>query len=210
VRPARRRKEALDLEVLRAGDVALARVAGIAAAAAELVVGADVEDRQLRVVEPLAQLLPGRHGLESRLERGLGLLQLHGALLELTRPGGDPAGEHGDLRMAGDERGLLRGGGADAVAAVVKHEPLVAGDPVAAEPPLHLDRELLDGLTRRQGRRRAEHERNRPRQVTALVRVRPAHVAEQEIFLAQVILHPGPVDERRQLRHRRGIRPAPR
>src|SRR6476620_11733507 len=109
VRSARTCEEALDLEVARARDVALARVAGVAAAAAELVLAADVEDRQLRVVEPLAQLLPGRNGFEPRLERGLRLLQLDRALLDLARPGRDPAREHADLRMASGERGLLRG-----------------------------------------------------------------------------------------------------
>ena len=76
--------------------------------------------------------------------------------------------------MARHERRLRRGRGADAVAAVVEHEPLLPGDPVAAEPPLHLDRELLHGLARRQRRRRAEHERDRARQMPALVCVRPA------------------------------------
>ena len=99
--------------------------------------------------------------------------------------------------MAGQQRGLLRRGGADAVAAVVEHEPLLAGDAVAPEPALHLDRELLHRLTRSERRRRAEHERDRAGQVPALVRVRAADVAEQQILLAEVLLHPGGVDERR-------------
>ena len=112
--------------------------------------------------------------------------------------------------MAGHQRRLLRGGGADAVAAVVEDEPLLAGDAVAAEPPLHLDRELLHRLARRERRRRAEHERDRAGQMPALVRVRTAHVAEHQVFLAEVLLHPGRVDERRQLRHRRGSPPGRR
>src|SRR6476646_7988508 len=122
VRSARAGEETLDLEVPRPRDVPLPRVAGVPAAAVELVLAADVEDRQAGIVEPLVQLLPGRHGLEPRLERGLRLLQLDRALLELARPGRDAAGQHGDLRMAGHERRLLRGGGADAVAAVVEDE----------------------------------------------------------------------------------------
>ena len=98
--------------------------------------------------------------------------------------------------MARHQRGLLRGGGADAVAAVVQHEPLLPGDAVAAEPPLHLDCELLHRLARRQRRRRAEHERDRAGQVPALVRVRAADVAEHEPLLAEVLLHPGRVDDR--------------
>src|SRR6185503_1206797 len=210
VRSAWAGKETLDLEVSRARDVPLARVAGVAAAAAELVLAADVEDRQLGIVQPLAQLLPGRHRVEPWLERGLGLLELDRALLELARPRRDPAGEHADLRMAGDERGLLGGGGADAVAAVVEHEALLPGHAVAAEPPLYLNGELLHGLAGRQGRRRTEHERDRAGQVAALVCIRAPNVAEHEALLAQVLLHPGGVDERRQLRHPRGTRPAPR
>src|SRR6185503_8323097 len=210
VRSAWAGKETLDLEVSRARDVPLARVAGVAAAAAELVLAADVEDRQLGIVQPLAQLLPGRHRVEPWLERRLGLLELDRALLELARPRRDPAGEHADPRMAADERGLLGGGGADAVAAVVEHEALLPGDTVTAEPPLHLNCELLHRLARRQRWRRAEHERDRAWQVSSLVRVWAANVAEQQVLLAHVLLHPSGVDERRQLRHPRGTRPAPR
>src|SRR6476646_9024915 len=92
VRSARAGEETLDLEVPRARDVPLARVAGITAAAAELVLAADVEDRQLGVVQALAKLLPCRDSLQTRLERGLRLLQLDGTLLELARPRRDPAG----------------------------------------------------------------------------------------------------------------------
>jgi hypothetical protein len=100
--------------------------------------------------------------------------------------------------MAGHERSLLRGGCADAVAAVIEHEPLLPRNAVAAKPPLNLDRELLHDLARRQRRRRAEHERDRAGQVTALVRVRTPYVTEHEVFFAQVLLHPGRIDERRQ------------
>ena len=100
--------------------------------------------------------------------------------------------------MARHQRCLGRGGRADAVAPVVEDEPLGAGDAVAAQPSLNLDRELPDDLAVGQRRRRAEHERDRARQVAAAVSVRAAHVAEHEVRLAQVLLHPGGVDERRQ------------
>jgi len=202
VRPPGRREEAVDLEVARAGEVALARVARVAAAAGELLVGADVDDRQALVGETVAQLLPRRHRLEPRLEARPRLLQLDRALLELARPGGHASGQDRDPRVPGEQRRLRGRRGADAVAAVVEHEPLLAGDAVAAEPALHLDRELLNRLPRRERRRRAEHERDRARQVPALVGVRPAHVADEEVVLAEVLLQPGGVDERRELRHR--------
>ena len=100
--------------------------------------------------------------------------------------------------MAGELGSLGRRGGADAVTPVVEHQPLLAGDAVAAEPALNLDRELVHGLRIGEWRRRAEHERDRARQVPALVRVRPAHVAEQEVVFTEVCLDPGPVHERRE------------
>ena len=100
--------------------------------------------------------------------------------------------------MPGDERCLLRGRCADAVAPVVEHQALLAGDAVPAQAPLHLDGELAHDLAVGERRRRAEHERDRVRQVTAAVRVRAAHVAEHEIGLAEVLLHPGCVDDRRE------------
>jgi hypothetical protein len=210
VRPPGTGEEPLDVKVPRAGDVALPRVARVAATAAELVLAADVDDRQRLVVEAVAQLLPGRHRTQPGLEAHLRLLELHRALLELAGPGGDPARQHRDAGVAREQRGLRRGGGPDTVAPVVEHEPLLPGDAVAAEAPLHLDGELLDRLAGRERRRRAEHERDRPRQVAAPVRVRAAHVADQQVVLAEVLLQPGSVDERRQLRHRRGTGPARR
>ena len=159
---------------------------------------AHVEDRQGGILEPLEQLVPGRHRLGPRLQARPRLLQLDRSRLEVAGPAGDAARQDRHLRMARELGGLGRRRGADAVAAVVEDEALLAGDAVAPEPALHLDRELVDGLRARERRRRAEHQRDRARQVAALVRVRSAHVAEHEIRLAQALLHPGRVDQRRQ------------
>ena len=98
--------------------------------------------------------------------------------------------------MPGERGELVRGAGADAVAAVVEHEPLLAGDPVAAQAQPHLGRELLEHGAVGDRCRRAEHERDRARQVAADVRVRPADVGEQQSVLAEVLRDPGGVDDR--------------
>ena len=102
------------------------------------------------------------------------------------------------MRVTREQSGLGGGGGADTVTAVVEDEALRAGDPVPPEAPLHLDCELPHDLAVGQRRRRAEHERDRPRQVSAAVCVRTANVAEDEVRLAQVLLHPVGVDDRRE------------
>ena len=99
--------------------------------------------------------------------------------------------------MAG-ELGHLRGRHrADAVAAIDEHEPLVTGDAVTAEPQRHLLRELRDRRLVCAGRRRAEHERARAGDVTAHVRVRAAHVADDEVGLGEVRGEPRRVDDAR-------------
>src|SRR2546430_9834626 len=50
-------------------------------------------------------------------------------------------------------------------------------------------------LFRSAGRRRAEHERTRAGDVAAHVRVRAAHVADDEILVREVLLEPGCVDD---------------
>ncbi len=93
---------------------------------------------------------------------------------------------------------------AHAVAAIDEHEPLVTRDAVAAESQLHLLRELLHGRFVGAGRRGAEHERTRARDVAPDVRVRAADVAHDEIRLAEMLGQPGGVDNARKvrLRHR--------
>jgi hypothetical protein len=111
--------------------VPLPRVARVSALAAELVLAARVEERQLGVVETAAQLLERRHRLEVRVELVSVLVQLHHPLLELTLPRRQAARQHRDRRMPSELRELRRGRRSDAVAAVVEHEPLLAGDAVA-------------------------------------------------------------------------------
>src|SRR3954453_13323190 len=69
-RSARPLEELADVEVPRARDVPLARVALVAAAAYVLVRRPHVEDRQRRIGEPGRQLLPRRECLRIRLEVG--------------------------------------------------------------------------------------------------------------------------------------------
>src|SRR5690242_12706507 len=82
-RPAQLGVELRVLEVPCAGDVSLARVARLTFASGELARPAHVEDRQLGVVEPRAQLVARRQRVESRVERRLDRLELGRTLLEL-------------------------------------------------------------------------------------------------------------------------------
>jgi hypothetical protein len=94
------------------------------------------------------------------------------------------------------ELGELRGGHRPhAVAAVDEHEPFLTGDAVTAKPECYFLRELLHHRLVRTGRRRAEHERARTGNVAAHVRVRPAHVAHDEVGLAEVRSKPFRVDD---------------
>ena len=107
--------------------------------------------------------------------------------------------------MPGELRELRGRHRAHAVAAVDEHEPLVAGDAVPAQAQRDLLRELLHRRLVGPGRRRAEHERARAGDVSAHVRVRPAHVADDEIGFAEVPGEPGGVDDAWKVRprHRR-------
>ena len=74
--------------------------------------------------------------------------------------------------------------------------------PVPAQPQRDLLRELGDRVVVGARRRRAEHERARAGDVTAHVRVRPAHVADDEVVFAEVLGEPGGVDDAWKLRQR--------
>ncbi len=132
-RTSRPLEQLADVEVPRARDVALARIALVAAAARVLVRRPHVEDRQRRIVEPACKVLPRRECLRISLEIGLYLphvIELDRALVELALPTGDAAEEDRHLRMA-RELGHLRGRHrADAVAAIDEHEALAARDSV--------------------------------------------------------------------------------
>ena len=179
----------------RARDPALARVARRAGAARVLLGAADVEHGQLRILEAGEQLVARRQGLEVRRPLHAHLLELDLTRLDRARPGGDAAEEHGDPRVAGELGELRRRHRADPVAAVVEDEPLLAGDAVAAQPQADLGRERLDRGPVGHRRRRPEHERLRAGQVPARVRIRPAHVAEEQISGAELALEPGRVDD---------------
>jgi hypothetical protein len=178
--------------------------------ASELILGAHVEDHQSLVVEPACQLRSRRDRVEARLERRLHRVQLHLADLQLVRPPRNPAAQHCDARMTGELRHLHGRHGADTVAAVIEHESLVTRHSVTAKPQPDLGCECLQHLRVAHGRRRSEHERPRARNVPARVRVRPAHVAEEEIIGSELGLEPGDVDDRGQVRHLAGIRLAAR
>src|SRR5579862_6107523 len=201
-------EELSDLDMLRAGDVPLPRVARAAATSRELIVAAHVDDGQRRVVEPRRQLAARRQRARARLEVGLA----HGR--ELVRPGLDLAGprrhaadQDGDARMSRQLGELRRRHGADAVAAVNEDETLPSGDAVPAKTQHDLLRELRDGRVVRRRRRRAEHERPRSRNVAARVRVRAPHVADDEIAVTEMRGQPLRVDHGRKLRD--GRRHAP-
>src|SRR5439155_23315611 len=102
-------EELRDLDISCAGDVALPRVARRPGLAVVLLRPADVEDRELRVVEPAGKPRMCRQSLRPRLELRLHRLELGRSLVQLARPAGDAAEQHGDARVAG-ELGELRGG----------------------------------------------------------------------------------------------------
>ena len=146
------------LEQPRARDVPLARVAGEPALP---VYSSGVRtSRIVRVWSPSRSSSSCQVGTASglRLERGLRLLELDRALLDLARPGGEPACEDRDARVARERGRLGRGRGSDAVSAVVEDEPLARrrrrGGPAAAAP-----RPRTPGPSR--GRRAEEASRGR-------------------------------------------------
>src|SRR5581483_9353060 len=135
------------------------RVARVAAFPAVLVGAPHVQDRQLRIVEPPAQLLERRYGLEAGLELVATLVQLHHSFLELARPGGKAARHHRHCRVARELGELSRRGSLDVLAAVVEDETLLARDAVAAQAKPDLRSEAGEDLAVGDRSRRAEHER---------------------------------------------------
>ena len=123
-------------------------------------------------------------GFERRLAHGL---ELDRPFDELARPRGHATEQDRDSRMSGELRHLRRGHRTDAVAAVDEHEPLGAGDAVPAQAQRDLLRELRDRSGVGGGRRRAENERARAGDVSARVRVRAAHVADDEVVVRQML-----------------------
>src|SRR3954469_21595978 len=93
-------KELFHRDVPRAWNTTLARVAGIAVLASELVLRADVEDHQRRVAEPPRQLVPRGNRVEVGLEARLHRMQLDLADLQLAGPGRNAAEQHGHVRMS--------------------------------------------------------------------------------------------------------------
>jgi hypothetical protein len=172
--------------------------------AAELFLEPDVEDQQVGVVEPARDLVACWHRSVIRLERRFHRLQLDLAGLRLAAPGRQAAEEHCNARMPGELRHLRGGHRADAVAAVVENQPLLAGDAVTPEAQGHLRRERLQQVAVAHRRRRAEHQRLRARDVATRVRVGPTDVAEEEISGIELGFEPLDVHDLRQLRHGRG------
>ena len=130
---ARCGEERSGLQIPRSKDVPLPGVARVSILAAELVLAANVEDRQIRIVQPLTQLVDRGHGLEPRIELVSVLVQLHHPLFELSRPGRQTAGHHRHRLVAGQLRELRRRRCPDAVAAVVEDEPLLPRHPMTAQ-----------------------------------------------------------------------------
>src|SRR6185503_8235424 len=141
---------------------------------------------------------------ETRLEARLDWLQLDLSDCGVSRPAGEAAEQYRDPRMSRELRHLRGRHRADAVAAVVQHEPLFAGDAVAAQTQADLRGERLEHLAVAHRRRRPEHEWARPGDVPAGVRIRPAHVAEDEVVGPELGLEPLDVDDGGQVRHARG------
>ena len=193
------RTAAPTLEVPRARDVPLARVALVAAASRVLVRRPHVEDRQRRIVEPARKLLPRRECLRIRLESASASRTGSSSTAPSSRSPSQPAmppRRIATLRMPRELGHLRRRHRADAVAAVDEHEPLAARDPVPPQPQRDLLRERARRFLVRRRRRRAEHERPRARDVAAHVRVRAADVADDEIVLAEMLREPPGVDDR--------------
>src|SRR5436305_10302155 len=102
-RTAGRLEQLADVDVARARDMTLARIARAAAAARVLVRRPHVEDRQGLVAEPLHHLLPRRQRLRARLELGLPhRLELDGSFVKLPRPRRHAPDENRDVRMSGE------------------------------------------------------------------------------------------------------------
>ena len=199
-------EELLHRQVARARNAALARVARIAVLASELLFRTNVEDHQRRILEPARKLVARRNGVEARFEAGLHRMQLDLPDLQLARPRSNAAEENGDARMSRELRHLRRGHRAHAVAAVVEDEPLVAGHAVTPQAQADLRRERLQHLAIAHRRRRAQNERPRTGNVSARVRVRPAHVAEEQVVCPELAFEPCDVDDGRKLRHCRRTR----
>src|SRR5881392_4017792 len=146
LRESRRVEQRYLVDPPRARDVALARVARVAAASRELLFGPDVQKRPTLLAPPTIDLVPRGQRVDPRLELDLDWLELDLANLQIARPGGDPAEQHCDARVAGQLGELSRRHRADAVAAIVENEPLVTGDAVAAEAQADLLGERLDHI----------------------------------------------------------------
>src|SRR5262249_22104472 len=106
----------------------------IAVVSAVLVVGADVEDRQVRFAEAADELVTSGDGAVLRLEGRLHGMELDLADLDLAGPRRKAAEEHGDAWMAGELGHLGRRHRSHSVATVVEDEALLAGDAVPPQP----------------------------------------------------------------------------
>ena len=184
------REERGHLDVSRPGNVTLARIARRAGPAGELLRTTDVDQGERRVVEAPSQLVQCGERVEPRLELDPRLVEDDRALVHGTLPRREASGEHCDVRMPGQLDHLECRGGGDAAAFVVEHEPLFARDAVATQPQSHLTSEGLDEVRARELAGRADHERDRARQVTTGVSVRPAHIGKQDVVVARVLCHP--------------------
>ena len=128
-------------------------------------------------------------------------MQLDRADLELARPRGHAAEQHSDPWMPCKFRHLCSRHCTHAVATVIQDKPFLAGDTVPAEPEADFGRKRLEHRAVAHRRRRAEDERLRPGNVPARVRIRPAHVPEENVLVVEVLLDPGDVDDGRKLAH---------
>ena len=145
LRHARRREERLDLDVPRARDVPLPRVARAAALARVLLVAADVEDRQRRDRRAgrRARRASAAHAWSATRSASRTGSSSNGPVSSSPSQPAIPPSRIATFWMAG-ELGELRGRHrADAVAAVDEHEPLAARDAVPAQAQHDLLRELL-------------------------------------------------------------------
>src|SRR5204862_3411514 len=196
-------EELAHLDALRAGNVALPRIARAAATTRVLLFAANVEKRQRRVVEAHRQLSTRRERAQGRLERGLAhRFELHRPVRELALPIRHAAEQVRDSAVPRELGQLRRRHGSHRVAAVDEHQALRAVEPVPSQTKSDLLRELNHSCVVGARRRRTEHERARAGNVTARVCVRPAHVADHEIVLAEMRGQPGRVDDVWKLRPR--------
>src|SRR5439155_20187093 len=151
-------EEVDEVDPTRAREMTLPRVTRIPGAPRVLVGRPDVEDRELRVVEPREELVTSRERGEPRLQANLDRREVRRPELQLPRPLGETAQQDGDLRMARQLGELRRHDRPEAVAAVVEDESLLAGHAVAAEPETDLGRERAHRVGIRHRRRRADDE----------------------------------------------------